>query len=571
MSLALLRLGQRSAYSMGSPAIKYGCRIHCKQLVAVPQSATKLNACCQNIGTTHFRTITGSNDSKSKLGTPRLESRTPRRFCPYAYVVGIGLVTLAVAAAQKSKEPKKVTLNELETHSTPENGLWIAWQDPQDPQKRWFVSAMADFVGTHPGGRQILEAGGKAAMPFWQQFSRHLDASGNPQPHVLHELRSRIVGILSEPPKNSQISDPYSLEPDRKHYTLSPLQERPYNAGQTPSKLDTFITEIPNMFVRFHTPAPLLSRYSLVVQTSNASSSLTLEDLKLQFKPVTYASVLQCTGHRRSELPKTNGLQWEVAVANVEVTGYRLWDVLNNMGIKREPEKYILAEQLGENGNTLFSTCIPLELLPENTLLAYEINNEPLSRDHGAPLRLWVPGFNGNFSVKKPDRLRIVSAKEANPSTLEKYKALRVWAPAIALSDNLVAYVEDRQGQYIFDPELRVNSMAVVDPQSLKAANSALMPIKGWAWSGGGRAITAVQFSLDNGETWNDAAITPPVQSFPVEQYAWTAWKADIPRVDEKTRVLVRAQDSEGNIQPKQSVWNPRGLRNNSWTEVVIP
>ena len=117
------------------------------------------------------------------------------------------------------------------------------------------------FVGTflpwltfssHPGGNQMLAAGGKAVMPFWQRFARHLDSAGNPTAVVLKELRSRIVGNLDTPPDEASITDPYLFEPDRSDTQLKLLQQRPYNAGQDHSQLKDFITEIPQVFIRHH-------------------------------------------------------------------------------------------------------------------------------------------------------------------------------------------------------------------------------------------------------------------------------------------------------------------------------
>jgi len=465
------------------------------------------------------------------------------------------------------KKNRQISLQEMEEHRTVETGLWIAWQDPIS--RKWFVSAMADFVDSHPGGSKILEAGGQVAMPFWQQFTRHLDSSGNPTPIVLQELKCRIVGELMESPKQMQTSDPYAWEPNRQNNNLSLLQEKPYNAGQIPCNLSDFTTPLSDIFVRFHTPAPCLQNHQLKILIGNSVSLESLSSLANKLSPVSYSSVLQCTGHRRSEMKDVNGLQWNSAVANVEIKGYRLWDLLHSLGITSENIGYFLAEQLDPEGKQLFSCCIPLSKIPFSTLLATEMNQEMLDRDHGGPLRLWVPGFNGNFSVKAINQIRILSPEEM-PKT-GKYENLGVWGPAIALSSNLTAYVEDRDGQLFFQPDLKVNAMACIDPTgvSVELGDTSVF-LKGWAWSGGGKDIRSVQFSTDEGTRWTDAVIDPIISQPFHERYSWTEWKSEIPIHTKMRRIFIRATDTEGDTQPRQAPWNPRGLRNNAWVEVPL-
>ncbi len=479
---------------------------------------------------------------------------------------GAGLVGLALAYHQSNKL-REIALEELERHNTLETGLWIAWQDPDD--QKWYVSAMADFVNDHPGGDRILEAGGKAAMPYWQQFAKHLSPSGAPSPKVLKELRKRIVGVLTEAPPNAKIADPYAVEPNREKYSTYPLQERPYNAGQKPENLTEFFTEEDDLFVRFHTPAPLLQNYTLAFETPEGSRTFNLDSLR-QFQTASYASVIQCTGHRRSEMPNTNGLQWDSAVGNVNLTGYLLWDILGGMGVQPEKGKFLLVQQLDPEGKELFSTCIPLDLLPKNSLLATQMNGRPLTRDHGGPLRLWIPGFNGNFLVKKPDHFKVVTAEAAPADKVQEYAPLGSWAVPAAMSNNLRAYIaKDKSGRISFEPKLRVNSLIQSGKAIKVPAGTTEVPLQGWAWSGGAE-IAAVEFSLDGGQTWKRAALNPIIDQPRGERYAWTAWNASVPIVKPRTEVLVRATDAMGNVQPAESIWNERGLRVNHQSKTVI-
>ncbi len=349
-------------------------------------------------------------------------------------------------------------------------------------------------------------------------------------------------------------------------YGLITLQENPHNAA--PPKISgSFLTDLSQLFIRFnHAKQPLdPQNYFLSLHMPGGGINLTLKDLE-KFQPVSYVSVFQCTGHRRPEfnaIAQTEGIQWPNAVANVNVNGYRLWDVLRSRGIHAEAGKYLIAEQLDEEGGTLFSSCIPLHLVPEDTLLATALNDEPLDQDHGGPVRLFVPNWNAHFSVKDLRRIKIVSGDSVQIDP--KHESLGEWAVAIALSKNLVPYIGYQGDKPFFDPELRVNSLAFANPEGVAVAPDAKeVSVKGFAWGGKG-GIQSLQVSGD-GETWVEGI----VHFSPNHKYAWTRWTATLPITEATDRVWIRARDSAGNVQPKQADWSKRGTRNNSWTVVQI-
>jgi sulfite oxidase len=98
--------------------------------------------------------------------------------------------------------------------------------------------------------------------------------------------------------------------------------------------------------------------------------------------------------------------------------------------------------------------------------------------------------------------------------------------------------------------------------------------VKGWAWSGGGRAITRVDISPDNGKTWLVADITAkPHDPSPskTRTWGWTLWTAVVPfgahvKDGDKVTLAVKALDVAGNTQPEDplTIWNYRGLANNA-------
>ncbi|CAM9501399.1 unnamed protein product, partial [Choristocarpus tenellus] len=99
--------------------------------------------------------------------------------------------------------------------------------------------------------------------------------------------------------------------------------------------------------------------------------------------------------------------------------------------------------------------------------------------------------------------------------------------------------------------------------------------VKGYAVSGGGRAVVRVDVSADGGSTWQEAELKPTSQ--PLNRtWAWTLWEASIliPKGSEKEgmKLVCKAVDSGYNVQPEQPgpIWNIRGVLSNSWHRVEV-
>ena len=127
--------------------------------------------------------------------------------------------------------------------------------------------------------------------------------------------------------------------------------------------------------------------------------ALTMEDLK-KLPSVELVSVLECAGNGRTFYePSVPGLQWaNGAVGNGRWRGVRLADVLRRAGI-RDSAHEILFDGADVPLRTMpdFQRSIPVKkALAGNTLLAYEMNGEPLPVKHGFPLRVVVSGWAGD-------------------------------------------------------------------------------------------------------------------------------------------------------------------------------
>jgi len=169
--------------------------------------------------------------------------------------------------------------------------------------------------------------------------------------------------------------------------------------------------------------------------------------------------------------------------------------------------------------------------MEETTLVAYEMNGEPLPRRHGFPLRLIVPGLYG----------------EKNPKWLTRIELLDEADGRLHRRHGCGFYKEQgwgRQGDSIpthsrFDaPQVRGDHFEAPF-QTGKAVK-----LSGMAF-GGDRGISKVEVSSDNGETWDDAEITKPGTKL-----SWSLWSYQwVPDEEGETMLVVRATDGSGNLQ----------------------
>uniref|UniRef100_V9IET3 Sulfite oxidase n=1 Tax=Apis cerana TaxID=7461 RepID=V9IET3_APICE len=127
-----------------------------------------------------------------------------------------------------------------------------------------------------------------------------------------------------------------------------------------------------------------------------------------------------CAGNRRSEMTKEKqlkGLNWGIgAVGNATWTGTRLCDILKDLKIKEDDYNHIQFEgyDLDPSG-TPYGASIPISKAMDSRadiILAYEMNEQPIPRDHGFPIRVIVPGVVGARNVKWLAKI-IVSKKES--------------------------------------------------------------------------------------------------------------------------------------------------------------
>ncbi|KAK9010853.1 hypothetical protein V6N11_043720 [Hibiscus sabdariffa] len=362
--------------------------------------------------------------------------------------------------------------------------------------------------------------------------------------------------------------------------------QEPFNAEPPRSALvSSYVTPVELFFKRNHGPIPVvddIERYCVdICGLIETPTKLYMRDVRMLPK-YNVTATLQCAGNRRTAMSKTRevrGVGWDVsAIGNAVWGGAKLADVLELIGIPkltsstRSGGKYIEFVSIDkckeENGGP-YKASIPLSQAtnPEaDVLLAYEMNGEPLNRDHGYPLRVIVPGVIGARSVKWLDSINII-AEECQGFFMQKdYK---MFPPSVDW-DNI--NWNTRKPQMDFPVQSVICSLEDVQP--IKPGK---VTISGYAVAGGDRGIERVDISINGGKTWMEATrfqktgIPYIADHISSDKWAWVLFEI-IVNIPHTTEIVVKAVDSAANVQPErvQDIWNLRGILNTSWHRVHV-
>jgi DMSO/TMAO reductase YedYZ molybdopterin-dependent catalytic subunit len=331
--------------------------------------------------------------------------------------------------------------------------------------------------------------------------------------------------------------------------SLVQVTARPFNAEAPLPALALPLTPTDLFFVRNHFDVPDVdaSAWRLRMRGMLATpADLSLAEIQA-LPQRTLAVTLECAGNgRRLARPQPPGTPWGLGAASTaEFTGAALRDVLALYPPQPGAAELIVEgadSGLVEDGRVVpYARGLPLErALHPDTLLAWQMNGEPLTPAHGFPLRLLVPGHYGMDSVKW------LSSITAGAGGFDGF-----------FQATHYVYGSDlREADGTPLGQMRVRSL-ILDPADGAAVAGAL-EVSGVAWSGAG-PVVRVELSDDEGATWREAEL-----SRPRSPWAARAWRAEWrPRHTGEHVLLARATDESGDVQPMQQVWNELGYANN--------
>jgi sulfite oxidase len=325
--------------------------------------------------------------------------------------------------------------------------------------------------------------------------------------------------------------------------------------------LDSFITPNDLFYVRSHLPIPQVDASTFALKIggeANSAISLSLDELK-KMPSVTVTTTLECAGNGRGFFePAVAGIQWEKgAVGTARFTGVRMSEVLKKAGVKTSAMNVEMhAADRPPGSMPAFVRQVPMsKAMHADTILAWDMNGQPIPQVHGAPLRAIVPGWEGAYSVKWVNQLNLL-AKDSDSfwvATGYRYPNRRV-APGAAVD---AKDMEPLKG-------LAVKSL-ITTPANGASMAAGRIAVAGFAWAGENE-ITRVDISIDNGATWQAARLTGERAAF-----AWRRFEADVTATKPQSYlILSRATDAKGNMQPAVSHWNPSGYLWNQYDSVRV-
>ncbi|HEV3122323.1 MAG TPA: sulfite oxidase [Isosphaeraceae bacterium] len=321
---------------------------------------------------------------------------------------------------------------------------------------------------------------------------------------------------------------------------------------ETPrSALASWRTPNPFFFVRSHLgePAVTLGPWSVWLGGMvDHERSLSLDSLRA-LEQVTVPAVLQCSGNGRAFFsPTVPGLPWEFgAVGNAEWTGVRLATLLEKAGIKPGGQHihFVGADAPPHPKTPAFVRSLPLEkALDANTILALEMNGEPLPWLHGGPLRLVVPGWTGNHWMKWLRSITVERDEAQGFYQQTGYRLPRRPAPpgATIKPEDLVPLTT-----------LNVKSL-LAWPLAGERLPRGKHTLQGVAWTGEG-FVKTVEIAIGQRGQWQPATLLNDERPF-----TWRQWRFEWNATTRGHHLIrVRATDSRGQTQPDVTPWNRSG------------
>jgi sulfite oxidase len=317
-------------------------------------------------------------------------------------------------------------------------------------------------------------------------------------------------------------------------------------------------TPVNKFYVRSHAASPIINASTFRLKINglvNQPANLSLQEMSDRFQRVDVTATMTCAGNRRTEHSRTrpiDGVPWEAgAIGNATWSGYRLSDVLKAVGLQEEARHVWFdgSDQIERSSGTIgFGASIPISKAMDDSnsmpgaIVCTHMNGEPLTADHGFPVRTVVPGYIGARSVKWLSNITVSNRESPNHYQQTAYKVV---------TENTPAAWSETAPLYRFPLNSVICNIEGV-PDGYR--------VSGYALPSGHASvqIKRVLVSDDGGNRWQEANLIG--ESNP---YCWQLWTIDMQTTN--TNFVVRAIDSDGNTQLPRMPWNLKGYMYNAW------
>jgi sulfane dehydrogenase subunit SoxC len=333
--------------------------------------------------------------------------------------------------------------------------------------------------------------------------------------------------VPGEPMGSQPYGTPSPFEKDVVKNISNTLPQYLSASGRTPLQdLDGTITPNGLFYERHHAGVPTIDpkQHRLMLHGLVERPMLfTMEDIK-RFPSESHIHFLECSGNPGYKKPYGKTASDLVGLLScAEWTGVKLKLVLKEAGLRLNA-KWVVAE--GADAAAL-TRSIPIEKCLDDAMLVYSQNGERLRPQQGYPLRLILPGFEGNMNIKWLRRLHVTSEPAYSREETSKYTDL--------MPDGTAR-------EFTFYMEAK--SIITRPSGGQRLSEKGFYEISGIAWSGRGK-IRSVDVSVDDGKNWQEAQLQEPILTRALTRFR-LPWNWD----GEPTVIQSRATDETGYVQP---------------------
>ncbi len=384
-------------------------------------------------------------------------------------------------------------------------GNAVPTNTPQSDDRRLFLrQGMALAGGAAAAGAGLAQAAPLAIPESNKVFGKPIDETDYGMPSKYEaSVKRRRTDIL----KNRQ---------NYSDWSLTPLADQ--HGTVTPNGL---------IYERHHNGTPDIdpAKHRLVIHGMvRQPLEFTMDDL-MRYPSVSRFHFMECSGNGLTDWLKaasTTVQQTHGLLSGGQWTGIPVSWLLDEAGLA-PGAKWIIFEGADGSGHL---RSIPIEKVLDDCMLVYALNGEKLRAENGYPLRLFVPGWEGNVSVKWLRRIKV-----GDEPWYARGETARYTDPM----------PDGKWRKFSFDMECKSVITRPSGGMNIQAGHN---EIQGFAWSGKG-TITAVDVTMDGGKTWQEAVLEGPVldKNLTRFRYRWN-WNG------QPTTIASRAVDSTGYVQP---------------------
>jgi len=330
------------------------------------------------------------------------------------------------------------------------------------------------------------------------------------------------------------------------------------------------ITPKEAFFVRYHlADIPKLKeehwKLRITGDAVQKTREFSLQNFQRDFPEQEIIALCYCAENRKSWYrPQVSGIQWGAgAMGNAVWGGVRLKDVLEKVGLKKTALEVVVngADTPNPGRTPDFAKSIPVwKALDENTLIAFNMNGEPLPHWNGFPVRLVVPGWAATYWMKHVTTLEVTSTPLQNFWMTSAYRLPTGQFPIIE------RFTSQETQQTTPITEIAVNSLITTPRVGERFQRGQPIEVRGIAWDGG-YGIQTVEVSIDGGQHWWQATLGQHVGKF-----SWQSWE-HVFVVTKETgifQILAKTTNRLGTTQPFELLQNPGGYQHNVVQAVAI-